>query len=167
MEPEASQGNPLYVKSELRRYRVANADEIIEAARAVAGQRMQRGESFTDPQASGRFFQDKLAGLEREVFAAAFLDTRHRLIEYVELFQGTIDGAEVHPREVVRAALRLNAAAVLVAHNHPSGEVEPSAADRVVTLRLKQALALVDVRLLDHVIVAGRQSMSMVAKGLL
>lgn len=104
---------------------------------------MQRGESFTDPQASGRFFQDKLAGLEQEVFAAAFLDTRHRLIEYVELFQGTIDGAEVHPREVVRAALRLNAAAVLVAHNHPSGEVEPSAADRVVTLRLKQALALV------------------------
>ena len=165
MKPEASQGNRLYVRSELRRYRVANADEIIEAARAVAGQRMQRGESFTDPQASGRFFQDKLAGLEREVFAAAFLDTRHRLIEYVELFQGTIDGAEVHPREVVRQALRCNAAAVIVAHNHPSGTTDPSAADRAVTARFKQALALVDIRLLDHVIVSGWASLSLAMKG--
>ena len=165
MESEATQGNRLYVRSELRRYRVANADEIIEAARAVAGQRMQRGESFTDPQASGRFFQDKLAGLEREVFAAAFLDTRHRLIEYVELFQGTIDGAEVHPREVVRQALRCNAAAVIVAHNHPSGTTDPSAADRAVTARLKQALALVDIRLLDHVIVSGWASLSLAMKG--
>lgn len=161
METEATQGNRLYVKNKLQRYRVANADEIIEAARAVAGQRMQRGESFTDPQASGRFFQDKLAGLEREVFAAVFLDTRHRLIEYVELFQGTIDGAEVHPREVVRHAIRCNAAAVIVAHNHPSGTTDPSVADRAVTARLKQALALVDVRLLDHIIVGGTTTTSL------
>lgn len=166
MESEATQGNRLYVRSELRRYRVANADEIIEAARAVAGVRMQRGESFTDPQASGRFFQDKLAGLEREVFAAVFLDTRHRLIEYMELFQGTIDGAEVHPREVVRQALRCNAAAVIVAHNHPSGTTDPSAADRAVTARLKQALALVDVRLLDHIIVTGSMTLTMAGQGL-
>ena len=165
METEATQGRRLYVKNKLQRYRVANGDEIIEAARAVAGQRMQRGESFTDPQASGRFFQDKLAGLEREVFAAVFLDTRHRLIEYVELFQGTIDGAEVHPREVVRQALRCNAAAVIVAHNHPSGTTDPSAADRAVTARLKQALALVDVRLLDHVIVGGTQTLSLATSG--
>ena len=161
METEATQGNRLYVKNKLQRYRVANADEIIEAARAVAGQRMQRGDSFTDPQASGRFFQDKLAGLEREVFAAVFLDTRHRLIEYVELFQGTIDGAEVHPREVVRHAIRCNAAAVIVAHNHPSGTTDPSVADRAVTARLKQALALVDVRLLDHIIVGGTTTTSL------
>lgn len=166
MEPEATRGNQLYVRSEPRRYRVANADEIIEAARVLAGKRMQRGESFTDPQASERFFQDKLAGLEREVFAAVFLDARHRLIEYVELFQGTIDGAEVHPREVVRQALRCNAAAVIVAHNHPSGTVEPSAADRAVTARLKQALALVDVRLLDHIVVGGTETASMTARGL-
>ena len=165
MDPEASQGNRLYVRSELRRYRVANADEIIEAAREVAGKRMQRGDSFTDPHASGRFFQDKLAGLEREVFAAVFLDTRHRLIEYVELFQGTIDGAEVHPREVVRQALRCNAAAVIVAHNHPSGTTDPSAADRAVTARLKQALALVDVRMLDHIVVGGQRVESMAAMG--
>lgn len=166
MEPEASQGDQLYVRSEVRRYRVASADEIIEAARVVAGQRMQRGQSFTDPHASSRFLRDKLAGLEREVFAAVFLDTRHRLIEYVELFQGTIDGAEVHPREVVRQALRCNAAAVILTHNHPSGTTDPSAADRAVTARLKQALALVDVRLLDHVIVGGQRSLSMAASGL-
>ena len=166
MESQSMQGSPLYIRSKPRRYKVANADEIIEAARAVAGQRMQRGASFVNPEESGRFFMDKLGGLEREVFAAVFLDTRHRLIEYAELFQGTIDGAEVHPREVVRQALRCNAAAVLVAHNHPSGTVEPSAADRAVTARLKQALALVDVRLLDHVVVGGTETASMAARGL-
>ena len=166
MQPDTMKDTRLYARSELRRYRVASADEIIEAARAVAGQRMQRGEAFTDPLASGRFFQDKLAGLEREVFAAVFLDTRHRLIEYAELFQGTIDGAEVHPREVVRRALRCNAAAMIVAHNHPSGLPEPSAADRAVTVRLKQALALVDVRMLDHIIVGGAKVTSMAALGM-
>lgn len=165
MKPEATQVNRLYVRSELRRYRVANADEIIDAARAAVGQRMQRGASLKDPQASERFFQDKLAGLEREVFAAVFLDTRHLLIEYVELFQGTIDGAEVHPRVVIREALRCNATCVIVAHNHPSGAVEPSAADRAVTARLKQALALVDIRLLDHIVVGGHSAMSMAARG--
>ena len=165
MRFQAMKRSQLYVRNEPRRYRAANADEIIEAARAVAEVRMQRGASFANPTESGRFFMEKLGGLEREVFAAVFLDTRHRLIEYAELFQGTIDGAEVHPREVIRKALRCNAAAVIVAHNHPSGVVDPSAADRVVTTRLKQALALVDVRLLDHFIVGGRQSLSMAAKG--
>ena len=167
MEFHAMEGSLLYVRSESRRYRAANADEIIEAARSVADRRMQRGASFANPTDTGTFFMDKLGGLEREVFAAVFLDTRHRLIESAELFQGTIDGAEVHPREVVRKALRCNAAAVIVAHNHPSGMMSPSAADRVVTARLKQALALVDVRLLDHLIVSGRESLNMAAKGLL
>jgi len=167
MEPQAIPSSQLYVRCQLRRYRVANADEIVEAARLVAGQRMKRGASFLNPAESGRFFVDKLAGLEREVFVAAFLDTRHRLIEYMELFQGTIDGAEVHPREVVRQALRCNAAAVIVAHNHPSGTVEPSAADRAVTARLKQALAIVDVRLLDHIVVGGTETASIAARGLM
>ena len=166
MESQALQCSKLYVRSELRRYRVAKGDEIIEAARLVAGERMQRGASFANPVDSRQFFQEKLAGLEREVFAAVFLDTRHRLIEYAEMFQGTIDGAEVHPREVVRHALRCNAAAIIVAHNHPSGMVDPSAADRAVTARLKQALALVDVRLLDHVVVGGTETASMAARGL-
>lgn len=165
MECHSTLGSSLYVRSKARRYKVANADEIIEAARAVAGQRMQRGASFSNPVDSRRFFQDKLGGLERELFAVAYLDTRQRLIEYAELFHGTIDGAEVHPREVVRQALRCNAAAVIAAHNHPSGDVEPSAADRAVTIRLKQALALVNVRLLDHVIVGGIQAFSLAEHG--
>lgn len=159
------QGSPLYVRSRTRRYKIANADEIFEAARAAADQRMQRGATFKNPADTRAFFQAKLGGLDREVFAAAYLDARHRLIDYVELFHGTIDGAEVHPREVVRQALRCNAAAVLVAHNHPSGTAEPSAADRAVTARLKQALALVDLRLLDHIVVGGTQTSSLAERG--
>src|SRR3546814_4417744 len=87
-----------------------------------------------------------MATLEHEVFVAILLDTRHRVLEFVELFRGTIDGAEVHPREVVKTALAANAAAMIIAHNHPSGCPEPSAADRAVTARLKQALALMDIR---------------------
>ena len=166
MDSQAISGTQLYVRREPRRYRAANSDEIIEAARAVADQRMQRGASFANPAETRRFFMEKLGGLEREVFAALFLDSRHRLIESAELFQGTIDGAEVHPREVVRKALRCNAAAVIVAHNHPSGTVSPSAADRAVTARLKQALALVDVRLLDHIIVGGTEASSMAESGM-
>lgn len=160
-----SQGSPLYLRSRTRRYKVANADEIFAAARAAADQRMQRGATFKNPADTRAFFQAKLGGLDREVFAAAYLDARHRLIEYVELFRGTVDGAEVHPREVVRQGLRCNAAAVLVAHNHPSGTAEPSAADRAVTARLKQALALVDLRLLDHVVVGGTQTSTLAERG--
>ena len=156
----------LYVR-EKTRYAPADAEQVLAAAQQIVNERMVRGTSFKEPSVACDYFRDKLGHLDREVFAAVMLDTRHRLIEYVELFQGTIDGAEVHPREVVRTALRLNAAAVLLAHNHPSGEVEPSAADRAVTARLKQALALVEVRLLDHVIVGSQQSLSMAAIGLL
>lgn len=95
-----------------------------------------------------------------------FLDTKHRLIEYVEMFHGTIDSASVHPREVVKEALRLNAAAVIVSHNHPSGNPEPSGADRSLTQRLKEALALVDVVTLDHV-VAGNSAASFAERGLI
>lgn len=157
--------SPLYVRSRRSRYRPATGDQIVEAARQVIDQRVQRGASFKDPSVSRAYFHDKLAGLEREVFAVAFLDTRHRLIEFVELFHGTLDGAEVHPRELVKQALISSAAAVIVAHNHPSGDVEPSAADRAVTIRLKQALAIVDVRLLDHVIVGGSKSFAMAEHG--
>jgi DNA repair protein RadC len=155
----------LYVRCRTRRYEPAKPEEILGAAQQIVDARMQRGASFKDPGAASDFFRAKLGNQEREVFAAVMLDTRHRLIDYVELFFGTIDGAEVHPREVARCALRLNAAAVIVAHNHPSGEVTPSTADRAVTVRLKQALALLDIRLLDHVIVGGRESLSMARQG--
>ena len=121
------------------------------------------------PAAVKDYLRAKLAGFEHEVFAVLFLDTRHRLIDYAEMFRGTIDSAEVHPREVVKEALRLNAAAVIISHNHPSGNPEPSAADRAMTSQLRQALALalVDVRTLDHIIVAGGTTTSFAERGLI
>lgn len=126
---------------------------------------LERGDALSDPGAAGRYFAQRLRQHPHEVFAALFLDTRHRAIAFEELFRGTVDGAEVHPREVARRALAHNAAAVIVGHNHPSGNPEPSAADRAVTARLKQALALVDVRLLDHFVIADGPPVSMAARG--
>ncbi len=126
---------------------------------------LERGEALTDPASAGRYFAQRLRGQSREVFAALFLDTRHRALAFEELFRGTVDGAEVHPREVVRRALAHNAAAVMVGHNHPSGNPEPSAADRAVTARLKQSLSLVDVRLLDHFVIGDGAPVSLAARG--
>ena len=126
---------------------------------------LERGEVLTDPASAGRYFAQRLRGRGHEVFAVLFLDTRPRALAFEEMFQGTVDGAEVHPREVVRRALGHNAAAVIVGHNHPSGDAEPSAADRAVTARLKQALALVEVRLLDHFVVGDGPPVSLASRG--
>lgn len=126
---------------------------------------LERGDVLSDPQAAGRYFAQRLRHQPHEVFAALFLDTRHRALAFEELFRGSIDGAEVHPREVVRRALAHNAAAVIVGHNHPSGNPEPSAADRAVTASLKHALALLDVRLLDHFVIADGPPVSLAARG--
>ena len=158
---------PLMVRDGRGRYRPADADQILEAARQVIEQKMQRGAEFTSPVVVKDYLRAKLAGFEHEVFAVLFLDTQDRLIEYAEMFRGTIDSASVNPRELVKEALRLNAAAVIVSHNHPSGNPEPSAADRALTQRLKEALALVDVRTLDHVIVAGSSTTSFAECGLI
>ena len=149
------------------RYLLATADQILEATRQAIEYRMQRGASFTSPAAVKEYLCAKLAGFEHEVFAVLFLDTQHRLIEYAEMFRGTIDSASVYPRELVKEALRLNAAAVIVSHNHPSGNPEPSSADKVLTQRLRDALALVDVRTLDHIIVAGGSTISFAERGLI
>ncbi len=155
----------LLVRDDQGCYLPATADQIIEAARRVIDQKMQRGASFASPVDVKAYLRVKLAGFEHEIFAVLFLDTRHRLIDYVEMFRGTIDGASVHPREVVKEALRLNAAAVIFSHNHPSGNPEPSQADRALTRQLKEALALVDVRVLDHVIVAGETTTAFAERG--
>ncbi|WAC62735.1 DNA repair protein RadC [Pseudoxanthomonas sp. SL93] len=126
---------------------------------------LERGDAISDPQAAGSYFAQRLRGRPQEVFAALFLDTRHRALAFEELFQGSVDSAEVYPREVARRALAHNAAALIVGHNHPSGCAEPSAADRTVTAKLKQALALVDVRLLDHFVVGDGPPQSMAARG--
>jgi DNA repair protein RadC len=157
----------LMVRDANGRYQPATAEQVLEAARQVIEHKMQRGASFCSPEAVKEYLRIKLAGFEHEVFAVLFLDTRLRLIEYVEMFQGTVDSTEVYPREVVKQALRLNAAAVIVSHNHPAGHPEPSASDRALTQRLKQALALVDVRTLDHIVVAGSTTTSFAERGLL
>ena len=157
----------LMVRDAQGRYLLATAEQILEAARQAIEHKMQRGASFSSPVAVKEYLRAKLAGFEHEVFAVLFLDTHHCLIEYAEMFRGTIDSASVYPREVVKQALRLNAAAVIVSHNHPSGNPEPSAADRALTQRLKEALALVDVRILDHVIVAGGNTASFAERGLI
>lgn len=128
-------------------------DEILAQAEEILRRRINDGDALSDPRKAGQMLRYRLAGRDREFFTVLLLDTRHRLLQIEELFAGGIDGAEVHPREVVKFALRHNAAAAIVAHNHPSGNPEPSAADRAVTARLKQALALIDVRLLDHFVV--------------
>jgi len=157
----------LLVRDEQGRYAPATAEQILAAARKVIDQKIQRGEAFTSPELVKEYLIAKLAGFEHEVFAALFLDAKHRLIDYVEIFRGTIDSASVYPREVVKEALRANAAAVIFSHNHPSGNPEPSQADKTLTQRLKEALALVDVRSLDHIIVAGQRTVSFAEEGLL
>lgn len=126
---------------------------------------LERGVALTDPARAGEYFSRRLRGLEHEVFACLFLDTRHRALAFEELFRGTLDGAEVHPREVVRRALAHNAAAIILGHNHPSGVAEPSAADRTITQRLRDALGLVGVRVLDHFVVGDGAPCSLAERG--
>ena len=138
---------------------------IVAHALRIVTKAAERGPAFTEPKAVMDFCRLHLADLEHEVFGVLFLDTRHRLIAYRVLFRGTVDGSEVHPREVVKEAMACNAAACVFTHNHPSGALDPSTADRVVTKRLKEALALVDVRVLDHIIVAGGSAVSFAREG--
>jgi DNA repair protein RadC len=134
------------------------------ATRHLAGA-LERGDALSDPARAGHYFSSRLRAHPHEVFACLFLDTRHRAIAFEELFRGGIDGAEVHPREVVRRCLAHNAAAVIFGHNHPSGVAEASAADRAITRRLSEALGLIDVRVLDHFIVGDGPALSFAARG--
>ncbi len=134
----------------------ARADRTIDRAMQILESRLRSpGTALGNPQIVRKFLALRLAGLEHEVFMALWLDTQTRLIEADELFRGTLMQTYVYPREVVKRALQLNAGAVIFAHNHPSGCAEPSNADQMLTAALKQALALVDVRILDHFVVAG------------
>jgi DNA repair protein RadC len=141
--------------------------EIIEAALKILTKRMTRGSVLASPRAARDYLALRFGQVEQEVFAAVYLTKRHQVIACEELFRGTIDGASVHPRIVVKEALRHNAAALLITHNHPSGQVTPSQADEMITSRLKAALELIDVRLIDHVITSAGASYSMAEHGLL
>lgn len=126
-----------------------------------------RPDQITSPELTRRFLQVKLSKFEHEVFSIVFMDSQHQVIAYEELFRGTIDAASIYPREVVKRCLHHNVAAVILAHCHPSGLPEPSAADIKITKRLIEALGLIDVRVLDHIIVGGANSVSMAERGLL
>ena len=138
----------------------------VEMARRHLQESLQQRDALTSPAETRRYLIAQLRPYPHEVFAVLFLDNRNRLLAFDKLFHGTIDGASVHPREVVRAALRYNAAAVILAHNHPSGVAEPSHADELITRRLKDALALIDVRVLDHMVV-GDEVISFAERGLI
>jgi DNA repair protein RadC len=139
----------------------------LEMSRRHLMEIMQRDRALRNPDDTRNYLNSRLRDLPYECFSCLLLDTRHRILRFEEMFHGTIDGASVHPREVVKMALAHNAAAVILAHNHPSGVAEPSQADIHLTRRLKDALALVDVRVLDHMIVGDGQITSLAEQGLL
>jgi DNA repair protein RadC len=143
----------------------AQLQAVLEMARRHLAERLRRGDALTDPKATRDYLRRRLADRQHEIFAVLFLDNRHRVIACEELFRGTVDGAAVYPREVVKAALAHNAAAVILAHNHPSGVAEPSRADRDLTRRLIDALALVDIRVLDHLVIGDGVSTSFAEHG--
>ncbi len=139
---------------------------VLESAAAILNGRLRTaGQAITSPDTTIAYLNLRMVELEHEVFFVLFLDTRNRVIAEEPMFRGTIDGAAVYPREVVKAALAHNAAALIVAHNHPSGVGEPSSADQALTRRLREALALVDVRLLDHIIIAAEGPVSFAQRG--
>ena len=147
-----------------------NDDEkqsVVMLAMKVLSIKHRAGRAMSSPAETRDFLRLRLAEYRNEVFGSLFLDNRHRIIAIRELFQGTIDGASVYPRVVVQQALEVNAAAIVFFHNHPSGVAEPSHADEAITRRLKDALALVDVRVLDHFVVSGGESVSFAESGLL
>ncbi len=140
---------------------------IARALRILQRRACKPGQAMSDVATCGALFRLRLAHETREHFEVGFLDTQHRLLAVERLFSGTIDGANVYPRIVLQRALALNSGAVILAHNHPSGNPDPSAADRAITTRLKEALGLVDVRLLDHFVVTADQALSMAARGMI
>ena len=147
--------------------RFAQMQAVLEISRRQLTESLRAGPSLSTPRATQDFLFSQIRDLEHEVFCCIYLDNRHRLIHFAELFRGTIDGASVHPREIVKQALQQNCAAVIVAHNHPSGIAEPSRADELITLKIKEALALVDIRLLDHIVVGDGVAVSLAERGLL
>ena len=145
----------------------AQLQAVLEMSRRALQEEMRQGDALNSPHAVRDYLRLLLGGRQQEVFMALFLDTQHRVIAAEELFHGTLSQTSVYPREVVKRALAHNAAAVILAHNHPSGVAEPSQSDRMLTDALKQALGLVDVRVLDHFVVAGGQTLSFAEKGLI
>ncbi|MGN5150888.1 RadC family protein [Aeromonas enteropelogenes] len=139
--------------------------DLLRIANQIARQKLAKGEAITDKHLAQQALQTLLQSREHEVFSILFLDNQHRILAYEELFRGTLSSASVYPREVVKRALALNAAALMLVHNHPSGHPEPSRADIEITQRLQSALSLVDIRTLDHLVVASNGVVSLKERG--
>lgn len=157
----------LLVRDVAGSYRPAEPEEVLQAALRVLAGQLRGSEVLSSPRVVRDFLRIKLGALEHEVFAVIHLDSQHRVIEYVEMFRGTVSQTSVYPREIVKEALVRNSAAMILVHNHPSGLAEPSRADEVLTQTVKAALSLVDVRVIDHLIVAGPAVLSFAERGLL
>lgn len=145
----------------------ASDADVVAAAKAILHRKIGRRDVIRSPETAKDYLAVQMGGYEREVFTVIFLDAQNRVIECREMFQGTLTQTSVYPREVVKLALALNAASLILAHNHPSGVCEPSRADEALTQTLKAALSLVDVRVLDHMVVAGGSVLSFAERGLL
>lgn len=146
---------------------LASEEALIARACTILDKRLRRGPLFERPEDVQNYLKLQLQGHQNEHFAALYVDTKHRMMAYEVLFTGTVDAAEVHPRVIAQRALHHNAAAVILAHNHPSGDPDPSTADRAITAKIKQTLSLVDVRLLDHFIIGQGDPVSMASRGML
>ena len=156
----------LYIKKSNGRYRIADKKDVISEASEIYNRFFSKGTVISEPAKAADYFKLKLAHYEHEVFVCLFLTNQHQVIACEEMFRGTIDGASIYPREVLKAALQHNAAALVFAHNHPSGIAEPSHADKTITQKLKSALDYIDIRILDHFII-GETVYSFAENGLL
>lgn len=156
----------LFVRDESGEYKPAPTEIVYSAAKRLSSSQLRRGAFIHSSEDAKAAVQQKLTGYDYEMFACLFLDTQHRVLIFKELFRGSVSVATVHPREVVKEALRLNAAAVILAHNHPSGSVEPSPHDIELTKKLKEILQIVDVKVLDHLVV-GDEVVSMADEGMI
>lgn len=149
-------------------YRITDTvteSELLDIAKLLARRRLARGRKITLPTLAFEYLQVLLQDYEHEVFSALFLDSQHRVICFEELFRGTIDSASIYPREIVKQALACNAAAVILVHNHPSGDPEPSDGDRRITLRLKEVMSLMEIRVIDHIVVGAEGFFSFAESG--
>lgn len=164
----APQIEPSFAPIEGQRvFRPLNDDELafIEKAKFLMDTQFARGGSLSNPRDTASYLKLSLGAYKHEIFAILFLDSQNRVIAFEEMFRGTVDGCQVSPREVVKRALHHNAAAVILAHNHPSGNSEPSTADRVITAKLKDALELIGVRILDHLVIGAGEPTSFAQRG--
>ena len=163
----ATEACALLVREQTGSYRPAQFDEVLQVAQKMLAQRVRGSDALSSPQDVRDFLAVRLGSLEHEVFAVLHLDAANRIIDYVEMFRGTLTQTSVYPREVLKDAMQRNSAALVLVHNHPSGLGTPSRADEMLTKTVKTTLALVDVRVIDHMIVAGHNVVSMAELGLL